>query len=78
VADGFGRVFCPNTPVWRSCSIRPSADGRGRRVAFEGTARSNEIPVLGWKWVVRTSLKSRIKLRNKYYSDEGRPNAKHN
>jgi serine/threonine protein kinase len=36
------------------------------------------IPVLGWKWVVRTSLKSRIKLQHKYYSDEGRPNAKHN
>ena len=33
------------------------------------------IPVLGWKLVVRTSLKSRIKLRHKYYSDEGRPNA---
>jgi hypothetical protein len=38
----------------------------------------NSIPVLGWKWVVRTSLKSRIKLQHKNYSDEGRPNAKHN
>ena len=36
------------------------------------------IPVLGWKWVVRTSLKSRITLQHNYNFNEGRPNAKHN
>ena len=38
---------------------------------------ANLIPVLGWKWVVRTSLKSRITLQQNYNFNEGRPNAKH-